>query len=63
MFSAHLRAAKDADTAAILARSHDILRNEFNFAFSTLQVETEDLAEEHATDLDFLFMEAMQKEQ
>ncbi len=62
VFSAHLRAAKDADTTSILSRAHDILRDDFKFAFSTLQVETETLAEDHAADLDFLFMEATQKQ-
>ena len=60
VFSAHLRAAPDADTGAILARAQEMLHDDYKFAFSTLQVETRVLAEDHTTDLDFLYMEAMQ---
>ena len=61
VFSAHLRIAEGVDSQAVLIRAHDLLRDEYKFAFSTLQIETSRLPEEHATDLDFLHMEAMQK--
>ena len=62
VFSAHLRAAQNADMTIVLEQAHDILRNDYDFAFSTLQVETAPLAEEHAVEFDFLHMEAMQTE-
>lgn len=61
VFSAHLRAVKGTDTAKVLELAHDILRQDYNFAFSTLQVEVAPMAEEHATEFDFLHMEALHK--
>jgi cobalt-zinc-cadmium efflux system protein len=52
VFSAHLRVAKAGDTASVLRAAHDLLRKKFGFYFSTIQVETECLDEDHARDLD-----------
>jgi cobalt-zinc-cadmium efflux system protein len=52
VFSAHLRVAKAGDTASVLRAAHDLLREKFGFYFSTIQVETECLDEDHARDLD-----------
>ncbi len=61
VFSAHLRVQPEADPQAVLLQAQDLLRERYGFAFSTLQVETGTLAEDHARDLDFLHMEAMRK--
>jgi cobalt-zinc-cadmium efflux system protein len=52
VFSAHLRVDKAEDAASVLRQAHDLLREKFDFYFSTLQVETECLDEDHARDLD-----------
>jgi cobalt-zinc-cadmium efflux system protein len=52
VFSAHLRVDKAEDAASVLRATHDLLRERFGFYFSTLQVETECLDEDHARDLD-----------
>jgi cobalt-zinc-cadmium efflux system protein len=36
----------------VLRQAHDLLREKFGFYFSTIQVETECLDEDHARDLD-----------
>jgi hypothetical protein len=40
VFSAHLRVNPDIDSQAILRREHKLLRGQFGFFFSTLQIET-----------------------
>jgi len=52
VFSAHLRVAKAGDAASVLRAAHDLLREKFGFYFSTIQVETECLDEDHARNLD-----------
>lgn len=52
VFSAHLRVAEAGDAASVLRAAHDLLREKFGFYFSTIQVETECLDEDHARDLD-----------
>ena len=54
VFSAHLIAASDDAAPKILGQAHALLRSEFGFHRSTLQIETECLDEDHAKDLDFL---------
>lgn len=52
VFSAHIRTDKPDRAAALLAEAHDLLRNRFGFYFSTVQIETKCLDEDHAKDLD-----------
>jgi cobalt-zinc-cadmium efflux system protein len=52
VFSAHLRIDKPEDASSVLRQAHDLLRERFGFYFSTIQVETECLDEDHARDLD-----------
>ena len=52
VFSAHLLAASDAPK--VLSQAHALLRSEFGFHLTTLQIETECLDEDRAKDLDFL---------
>jgi cobalt-zinc-cadmium efflux system protein len=52
VFSAHIRTDKLNRAAALLAEAHDLLRNRFGFYFSTIQIETKCLDEDHAKDLD-----------
>ncbi|MBZ0216552.1 MAG: cation diffusion facilitator family transporter [Fimbriimonadaceae bacterium] len=59
VFSAHIKIDKSADSVDLLKETQDILRSEFKFAFATLQFERSDLDESHASDLDFLYLEAM----
>ncbi len=59
VFSAHIRINKKGDSEKILTKAQNLLRNDYNFSFATLQIETKEMSEEHATDLDFLHMEAM----
>ena len=54
VFSAHLRADDGVDEPAILRQAHAMLRGEFGFFFSTLQIETGCLDEDHARDLDIM---------
>lgn len=54
VFSAHLRTDDIAAAPDVLDAAHDLLRREFGFHLSTLQVETRCLDEDHARDLDFL---------
>jgi cobalt-zinc-cadmium efflux system protein len=52
VFSAHLRIVQPNRAATLLAEAHDLLRSRFNFYFSTVQIETKCLDEDHAKDLD-----------
>jgi cobalt-zinc-cadmium efflux system protein len=52
VFTAHLRVDSAKNTATVLRDAHDLLREKFGFYFSTLQVETKCLDEDHARDLD-----------
>ncbi len=52
VFTAHVRIDEAEGTASVLRRAHDLLREKFGFYFSTIQVETECLDEDHARDLD-----------
>jgi cobalt-zinc-cadmium efflux system protein len=52
VFTAHLRVDSAKNTTAVLRDAHDLLREKFGFYFSTLQVETKCLDEDHARDLD-----------
>ena len=52
VFSAHLKIDAAKDAASVLREAHTLLRDRFGFYFSTLQVETECLDEDHARDLD-----------
>jgi cobalt-zinc-cadmium efflux system protein len=52
VFSAHIRTDKTNRAATLLAEAHDLLRNRFGFYFSTVQIETKCLDEDHAKDLD-----------
>ncbi len=52
VFSAHLRVSDEISQEEILRKAHDVLRHEFNFYFSTLQIETGCLDELYADDLD-----------
>ncbi len=61
VLSAHLRAASEAAAPEVLKEAHALLRNEFGFHLSTLQIETTCLDEDHAKDLDFLSVQALAK--
>jgi cobalt-zinc-cadmium efflux system protein len=52
VFSAHVRTDKPNRAEALLTEAHDLLRNRFGFYFSTIQIETKCLDEDHAKDLD-----------
>ncbi len=54
VFSAHLKVPASAATAqtALLAQAHTLLKTQFGFFFSTLQIETECLDEESAAAID-----------
>lgn len=52
VFSAHLRLTDDADHTVLLRTAHDLLRAEFGFHFSTLQLEPHCLDEAESRDLD-----------
>ena len=52
VFSAHLRIDALEKAALVLSQAHALLRERFGFYFSTIQVETECLDEDHARDLD-----------
>ncbi|MEX3007551.1 cation diffusion facilitator family transporter [Hoeflea sp. TYP-13] len=62
VFSAHLRAASNDVAPAVLKQAHELLRNEFGFYLSTLQVETICLDEDRAMAVDFLNIGSMTKE-
>lgn len=52
VFSSHLRLEDGVDGMRLLQTAHDLLRDEFGFHFSTLQLETRCLDEAEARDLD-----------
>jgi len=52
VFSAHLRLATQEGQAELLRQAHDLLRDTFGFAFSTLQLETGCLDEAAADEFD-----------
>lgn len=52
VFSCHLRTDAPNEAETILAAAHDILRKEFGFYFSTIQIDTACLDENHAKDID-----------
>ena len=54
VFSAHLRASDIEIAPELLKSANKMLRTEFGFHLSTLQIETICLDEKHASDLDFL---------
>lgn len=54
VFSAHLRVSDGTDETRLLRAAHDMLRDEFGFHFSTLQIESSCLDEEQARDLDIV---------
>ncbi|MBL4618853.1 MAG: cation transporter [Marinicaulis sp.] len=52
VFSAHLHVDEETSRDDLLSKAHKLLRNEFGFYFSTIQIETSCLGEDHAGDLD-----------
>ncbi len=52
VFSAHLRVDGQASHSELLREAHSLLREEFGFYFSTLQLETACLDEDRASDID-----------
>ena len=52
IFSAHIRTDKPRRAAALLDQVHRLLRDQFGFYFSTIQIETKCLDEDHARELD-----------
>jgi len=52
VFSAHLRIDAAKNAASVLRQAHALLREKFGFYFSTIQIETKCLDEDHARDLD-----------
>ncbi len=52
VFSAHLRLATREGETALLRKAHDLLREKFGFAFSTVQLETGCLDESTADEFD-----------
>jgi len=52
VFSCHLRTDAPGEAETILTEAHDLLRKQFGFYFSTIQIETTCLDEDHAKDLD-----------
>jgi len=52
VFSAHLRLATSEGETALLRKAHDLLREKFGFAFSTVQLETGCLDESTADEFD-----------
>ena len=50
--AAHLHTDAPDKMEPVLEEAHDLLRKKFGFYFSTIQVETECLDEDHASDLD-----------
>ena len=52
VFSAHFRVDGSEETS-LLRTAHDLLRSEFGFHFSTIQIEAECLDERHAQDLEY----------
>jgi cobalt-zinc-cadmium efflux system protein len=52
VFSAHIGTDKPDNAETLLEQAHRVLRDRFGFYFSTLQVETACLDEDHARELD-----------
>ena len=52
VFSAHIGTDKLNNADTLLEQAHRLLRDQFGFYFSTLQVETNCLDEDHARELD-----------
>ena len=52
VFSAHLRTGESSSASSVLKQAHKLLRERFGFYFSTLQVETTCLDEDHARDIE-----------
>ncbi|MDZ7736719.1 MAG: cation diffusion facilitator family transporter [Gammaproteobacteria bacterium] len=52
IFSAHLRAREEADPQSVLKAAHRVLKSDYGFFFSTLQVEQRCLDESGAEDID-----------
>ena len=52
VFSAHIGTERSESAATLLEQAHRLLRDRFGFYFSTLQVETTCLDEDHARELD-----------
>jgi cobalt-zinc-cadmium efflux system protein len=52
VFSAHIGTDKPESAVRLLEQAHSLLRDRFGFYFSTLQVETTCLDEDHARELD-----------
>ncbi len=52
VFSAHIVTKRPESAATLLEQAHRLLRDRFGFYFSTLQVETTCLDEDHARELD-----------
>lgn len=57
IFSAHMRIAPEANEPELLREAHRLLRKEFGFYFSTLQLETGCLDEDHIRELDIVPMQ------
>ncbi|MCF6320845.1 MAG: cation diffusion facilitator family transporter [Rhizobiaceae bacterium] len=52
VFSVHLQVENMKKKTQLLKQAHEMLRNEFGYYFSTIQIETECTDEDHARDLD-----------
>lgn len=52
VFTAHLKISDEASGTEVLKAAHKLLRDEFGFHFSTIQLELTCLDEDHARDLD-----------
>lgn len=52
VFSAHLRVTSETDPQATLEKAHDLLKEQYGFFFSTIQVEVHCMDEEAAKPLD-----------
>ena len=52
VFSAHIRIDQSGRAGSVLEEAHRLLRNQFGFYFSTIQIEDSCLDEDHAKDLD-----------
>ena len=52
VFSGHIRISEDRDVQAVLETAHDLLKNKYGFYFSTIQVESRCLDEDHADAID-----------
>jgi len=48
----HLLVDEKADAKSLLQKAHELLRKEYGFYFSIIQIETECAGKEYASDLD-----------